>query len=118
MYPELVLVFSAKRSEVALIQSIYMLLLCAAGIFFTGCIKKFGPGNSMIFGSIVGWLGLFVAAFVNQLNGIVVTAGFVASIGMGICYLSPFVSINWIFHENPGIFLTVYDVVIISVGSR
>ncbi|XP_060598076.1 monocarboxylate transporter 12-like isoform X2 [Ruditapes philippinarum] len=105
IYAELIIVFEAKRSETALVQSIYMALATGAGIFFTGIIMKFGPGNSMIVGGIVGGIGLFSSSFSKGLTPIILCTGVVAALGMSACYLAAFIAVSRMFHDDAGLYL-------------
>ncbi|XP_060598081.1 monocarboxylate transporter 6-like isoform X2 [Ruditapes philippinarum] len=112
MYAELIIVFEAKRSETALIQSIFMAIATGGGILFTGVITKIGPGNSMIIGGTVGCIGLFLSSFSKGLTAIILCTGVLSALGMCMCYLAAFIAVSRMFHENAGPYL-----VILSLGS-
>ncbi|KAL4218099.1 hypothetical protein ACF0H5_022835 [Mactra antiquata] len=112
MYPELVLVFNELRSKAALIQGIYLGLTCGAGILLTGLIKKVGPGPMIILGSIISCIGFFASGFSQNVSTIIVLAGVVGGFGMSTCYLSAFIAVSWIFHDDPG-----FPLVCVTVGS-
>ncbi|XP_045182836.2 monocarboxylate transporter 13-like [Mercenaria mercenaria] len=105
MYAELVIVFNAKRAEAAVIQSLFMGLSGVSGIIFTGMIHKFGPGACIMFGGLVGCIGMFVCAFARGLILIILCTGIVAGTAFGLCYLAAFVTVGWMFKNSASFFL-------------
>ncbi|XP_045181316.2 monocarboxylate transporter 3-like [Mercenaria mercenaria] len=112
MYVELIAVFNAKRSDAALIQGLYLGLSVGTGIVLTGVIKKVGPGPTIIVGAIVAAIGLFTSSFAQNLPTVIALTGVVSGLGMSTCYLSAFISVSWMFHEDPG-----FPLVCLTIGS-
>lgn len=46
-----------------------------SGILFTSVIKKIGPGPCIMFGSVVGSIGILISAFASSIWTIVVCVG-------------------------------------------
>ncbi|XP_053400074.1 monocarboxylate transporter 6-like isoform X2 [Mercenaria mercenaria] len=105
MYAELIVVFNAKRSDAALVQSVYMGIATGGGIIFSGMIRKVGPGISIVIGSVVCCIGLLASSFATGLVTIIMCTGVISASGMCVCYLSAFMTVSWVFHENASFYL-------------
>ncbi|XP_053400075.1 uncharacterized protein LOC123557733 isoform X3 [Mercenaria mercenaria] len=78
MYAELIVVFNAKRSDAALVQSVYMGIATGGGIIFSGMIRKVGPGISIVIGSVVCCIGLLASSFATGLVTIIMCTGVIS----------------------------------------
>ncbi|XP_060576804.1 monocarboxylate transporter 3-like [Ruditapes philippinarum] len=105
MYAELVVVFDSSRGEAVLLQSLFMGFSSASGILFTGLIHRFGPGVCIMFGGLMGCVGLFVSAFTGELSLIIICTGVVAGTAFGVCLLAAFVTVGWTFSGSTSFFL-------------
>ncbi|WAR17138.1 MOT6-like protein [Mya arenaria] len=103
MYPELINIFNSRRSNAALIQGLYMGLSTGGGILWAPLIQKYGPGKSVLVGSLVTCVGLLASSFAEELWTIILCTGVIAGMGMCTCYLSAFITVSWVFHKDPGV---------------
>ena len=107
IYAELVQVFSNPRSEVALIQSLFLGLSDIGGIFWSYPVKKRGPGACVMVATVVGCAALFTSAFSKSLPLIIVLIGAIGGIAFGICTISPFIMTNSTFGKRKALFLAI-----------
>ncbi|XP_052765187.1 monocarboxylate transporter 13-like [Mya arenaria] len=105
MYAELVIALDVSRSVASLTAAFYFATVNIGGLFFTGLIRKFGPGRSIVVGSFIGSVGLFASGFSPNITGIILLSGVLTGFGMSVCYLAGFIAVSWMFHKNAGLAL-------------
>ncbi|KAL4217632.1 hypothetical protein ACF0H5_022374 [Mactra antiquata] len=105
LYVEIIRVFNSPRSEAALIQSLYFGFMTGGGVCWAWLINTVGPGPCTMGGAIIGCLGFIISGLGVNVSMVVIFTGAVAGIGMSFCYLGSFVTVSWVFHENPGVSL-------------
>ncbi|XP_053381923.1 monocarboxylate transporter 4-like [Mercenaria mercenaria] len=105
LYVEVIRVFNSQRSEAALIQSLYFGTMTGGGVCWAWLINIAGPGRCVTGGAVVGCVGFLVSGFAVNVPMIVAFTGGVAGFGMSLCYLGSFITVSWVFHENPGVSL-------------
>ncbi|XP_060598100.1 uncharacterized protein LOC132751904 [Ruditapes philippinarum] len=105
LYVEVIRVFNSPRSEAALIQSLYFGTMTGGGVCWAWLINIAGPGRCVTGGAILGCVGFLVSGFAINVPMIVAFTGGIAGIGMSLCYLGSFITVSWIFNENPGVAL-------------
>ena len=107
IYAELVQVFQNPRSEVALIQSLFLGLSDIGGIFWSYPVKKYRPGVCVIVATIFGCLGILAGSFSFNLTWIILLVGVVAGGAFGINTVSPYIMTNATFGKRKPMLLSI-----------
>ena len=100
IYAELNLVFTVSRSEVALVQSLFIGINYIGGIFWSRPITKYGAGVTVMIGASVGCLGIFLASFTDSVPLIIILVGAVGGAMFGICLIVPYMMLNVTFGNH------------------
>ena len=97
IYVELIREFHAHRSEAALVQSVNLGTMLAAGIMFTNTVERFGPGLCSLVGMSVAAASVFISVFSTSIFMVIAFVGFTAGLGIGVTFLANFMAINGTF---------------------
>ena len=100
IYAELNLVFKVSRSEVALVQSLFIGINYIGGIFWSRPVTKYGAGVTVMIGSSIGCLGIFLASFTESVPLIIVLVGAIGGAMFGICLIVPYMMLNLTFRNH------------------
>ena len=105
-YAELNLVFSVSRSEVALIQSLFIGINYVGGIFWSRPVTKYGAGVTVMIGASVGCLGIFDSSFTESIPLIIILVGALGGAAFGICLIVPYMMANVTFGKHRMVILS------------
>ncbi|KAL4224877.1 hypothetical protein ACF0H5_015573 [Mactra antiquata] len=97
LYAQLIRIFQADRSLVALNQSFYEALLAVGGALWSYPVSKLGYGYSIIIGGLVGSICVAVSSLASAVPVIIVLVGILSGASFGIVYMGPFVIAGDIF---------------------
>ena len=107
LYAELVQVFQTSRSEVALIQSLFLGIVNIGGIFWSYPVKRYRTGACVMAATLIGCLGILASSFTDSVSLIIVFIGVLSSIAFGICSISPYIMANATFGKHKPVLLSL-----------
>lgn len=97
LYAQLIRVFEADRSIVALNQSFYEALLAVGGALWSYPVSKLGYGYCLIIGAVIGSVCVAVSSLATNVPTIIILVGILSGASFGIVYMGPFVVAGDIF---------------------
>lgn len=100
LYAQLIRVFDADRSLVALNQSFYEALLAVGGALWSYPVSKIGYGYCIIIGGIVGSICVIFSSLAVNVPTIIILVGVLSGAAFGIVYMGPFVVAGDIFNSH------------------
>ncbi|XP_060561987.1 monocarboxylate transporter 13-like [Ruditapes philippinarum] len=100
LYAQLIRVFEADRSLVALNQSFFEALLAVGGALWSFPVSKIGYGYCIIIGGVVGSICVAVSSLAVNVPTIIILVGIMSGASFGIVYMGPFVVAGDIFDNQ------------------
>ena len=110
IYVELIREFHAHRSEAALVQSVNLGTMLAAGIMFINTVERFGPGLCSLVGMSVATVSVFISVFSTSIFMVIAFAGFTAGLGIGVTFFANFMAINGTFKAKKRVAMAILTV--------
>lgn len=100
LYIEFLHEFGASKSKTAWIGSLFMAVPLLSGPIMSALVDRYGCRNMTIAGGLISGLGFILSIFSNTIEIMFVTFGFIAGLGLGMCYVTAVVSIAFWFDKK------------------
>ncbi|XP_014769455.1 monocarboxylate transporter 12 [Octopus bimaculoides] len=99
-FTELLQTFGQSKSKTSWVGSVFVGVSLICGPLAGALTTKFGCRKMTIFGGIVSTTGIIISAFVNSIEMLCFTFGFLAGFGMSISYVTSIVSVSFYFEKK------------------
>ncbi|GAB1606924.1 monocarboxylate transporter 12-like [Argonauta hians] len=99
-YTELLQTFRQSKSKTSWVGSVFVGVSLICGPLVGALTTKFGYRKMTIFGGIVSSTGIVISAFVNSIEMLCFTFGFLAGFGMSVSYVTSIVSVSFYFEKK------------------
>lgn len=92
--------FQASKSATSWIGSLFMAVPLMAGPICSALVDRYGCRSMTIIGGFISGIGFVLSTFCNNIYLMYVTFGFIAGLGLGLCYVTAVVSIAYWFDKK------------------
>ncbi|KAB0793466.1 hypothetical protein PPYR_13086 [Photinus pyralis] len=100
LYIEFLYEFGASKSVTSWIGSLFMAVPLLTGPVMSALVDRFGCRKMTIIGGIVSAFGFVLSSYAQSITMMYITFGFIAGLGLGLCYVTAVVSVAYWFDKK------------------
>lgn len=92
--------FDESATKISWIGSLFMSVPLMSGPLGSALVDRFGCRSMTIVGGLISAFGFVLSAFADSVEMLLITFGVIASLGLGLCYVTCVVSIAYWFDKK------------------
>lgn len=100
LYIEFLYEFRASKSVTSWIGSLFMAVPLLTGPIMSALVDRYGCRTMTIVGGLISAFGFILSSYAQSITMMYITFGFIAGLGLGLCYVTAVVSIAYWFDKK------------------